>query len=313
MLGIVDPVRFLGGRMVLDADAARAALDAVAARLGLQDAVAAAEAALRVASARMATEITKLLATAGVDPRNFALVAYGGAGPTHGSLLAEEAQLTSVMVPSAPGTFCALGALLADVRRDYVRTLRIRLGAVPQAAENWQTVAATLAALEDEAHAWVAAEGDIIGASHIAVSFDMRYAAQAYELRIAVPAAHLLALDSDTLAELFHDEHERLYGFREPATPVETATVRLAVIGRVPPVRLAEAPPTRPVPSANRTVWHKGRALSAAIYARADIGAGAVVPGPAVVEQLDTTTLILPGWHATADRIGTLHLTRVPA
>ncbi len=133
-------------------------LEGVAERLGLTGAVAAAEAALRVASAKMATEITKLLATAGVDPREFALVAYGGAGPTHASLLAEEAQLTAVMVPAAPGTFCALEAILADVRRDYVRTARHFIGAVPAAENGWDAIRAALAGLEAEARGWIATE-----------------------------------------------------------------------------------------------------------------------------------------------------------
>ena len=122
--------------MTLDRAAARDALDEIAGRIGLSGedrAIHAATAALRVGSAKMATEITKLLATAGVDPRDFALVAYGGAGPTHANLLAEEAQLTAVMVPMAPGTFCALGAILADVRRDYVRTARHTIGRASRA------------------------------------------------------------------------------------------------------------------------------------------------------------------------------------
>jgi N-methylhydantoinase A len=313
-LGIIDPATFLGGRMALDLAAAVAALDGIAARLGLTGphrAIAAAESALRVASARMATEITKLLATAGVDPREFSLVAYGGAGPTHANLLAEEAQLTAVMLPTAPGTFCALGAILADVRRDYVRTARHLIGAVPPEQNGFLVLAAVLAELEAEARAWIATEGALIGQCDIVVSFDMRYAAQAYELEIRVPPALRPTLDSASLAELFHAEHDRLYGFREPTVPVQTATVRLGVIGRVPPVSLPEVPHTPPpVPRGHRPVWHGGVQIQAALYARADLGRNAAIRGPAIVEQLDTTSFILPGWCATADRIGTLHLTR---
>ena len=312
-LGYIDPDTFLGGRMTLDARAAAEALERIADRIGLAGenrAVQAAAAAVRVATARMATEITKLLATAGVDPRDFALVAYGGAGPTHANLLAEEAALTTVLVPTAPGTFCALGAVLADVRRDYVRTARHFIGAVEPARNGWAAIAALLAGLEADARAWLATEGELIGACDIVVSFNMRYAAQAYEIEIIVPEALRATLDDTMLAGLFHDEHERRYGFREPATPIETATVRLGVIGRVPPVTLPEKPANAPRPRGERVIWHLGQPVRAAVYARADIGQGAVVTGPAVLEQPDTTTLILPGWTAMADRLGTLHCAR---
>ncbi|MBS7742760.1 MULTISPECIES: hydantoinase/oxoprolinase family protein [unclassified Chelatococcus] len=313
VLGIIDPNTFLGGRMVLDADAAWQALERIADKLGLagaERAVAAAEAAVRVASAKMATEITKLLATAGVDPRAFALMAYGGAGPTHANLLAEEAGLTAVMVPIAPGTFCALGAILADVRRDYVRTARHLISSVPDAATQWMALTTALEGLERQARAWIAKEGSIIGDSGIVVSFNMRYHAQAYEIEIIVPAALQPGLDAAGLCALFHREHERLYGFSEPTVPIETTTIRLGVIGRVAPVALPEVPARHATPVGHRTIWREGRQVTAAVYARADVGAGAVIPGPAIVEQLDTTTFVLPGWRAEADSIGTLHLTR---
>ncbi|MCX7341886.1 MAG: hydantoinase/oxoprolinase family protein [Hyphomicrobiales bacterium] len=312
-LGIIDPATFLGGRMVLDITAARAALEAVADRIGLAGenrAIAAAEAALRVASAKMGTEITKLLATAGVDPRQFSLVAYGGAGPTHGNLLAEEAQLTSVTIPTAPGTFCALGAILADVRRDYVRTVRKLIGPNAGARNGWSAVSDTIAALEAEARAWIAKEGEIVGETEVAVSFNLRYLGQAYELEVFLPRGPRDAVDDTTVCDLFHVEHERLYGFRESKVPLQTATVRVGVIGKVPAVALPEVPPSVPEPFAHRTVWHRGQPVKTAVYARRDIGAGATIPGPAIVEQLDTTTFILPGWRADADRLGALSITR---
>jgi N-methylhydantoinase A len=315
-LGIVDPERFLGGRMRLDGAAARAALDAIAERLGLAGpdrALAAAESALQVASAKMATELTKLMATAGVDPRRFSLVAFGGAGPTHASLLAEEAGLARILIPSAPGTFCALGAILADVRRDYVRTARRTVGVAPgQGVEEWPAIAALIAGLEAEAAAWIAQEGALVGAHDFVVSMRVRYPSQAYELEVIVPEAGRAALDGHGLAALFHAEHGRLYGFSEPSSPVQVTTVRLGVIGRVPPVALPDAPPAEARPRGTRRVRLRGAQSEAAVYARADLGAGAVLHGPAIIEQDDTTVLLLPGWRAEADRIGTLHLTPEP-
>ena len=315
-LGILDAERFLGGRMVLDTDAAEAALNGLAAELGFTGADRAkrtADAALRVASAKMAAEITKLLARAGGDPRRYSLLAYGGAGPTHANLLAREAGIRSVLIPAAPGTFCALGAVLADVRRDYVRTARHLLGsseAIGSAVDGWADVAAALDGLEREAEAWVSREGSLVGAHDFVVSFSLRYPSQAYELDVVVPPDRRAGLDGEAVAGLFHEEHARRYGFSDPGAPVQTTTIRLGVIGRVAPVELPPAEPARTAPSGRRDVWHDGGRRPFDVFARAQVGAGSVVRGPAIIEQADTTTLLLPGWQAEADRLGTLHVTR---
>lgn len=310
-LGIVDPDRFLGGRMRLDRTASLAALGEIGQKLGLQGediAEATAEAGMRVASAKMATEITKLLAEAGVDPREFSLVAYGGAGPTHANHLAEEAGLTSVLVPVAPGTFCALGAVLADIRRDYVRTARVMVPATGD--ENWAEITTILAELEAEAVAWIANEGELVGEYGFVVSLNLRYPGQAYEIEIVLDEAARNGLTPDLLRELFHEEHHRYYGFSERDNAVQTSTIRLAVIGKVAPVTLPEGKPATPQPIATRKLRHRGAWLDAAVYNRASIGPNMSVEGPAVLEQPDTTTLVLPNWTATADRLGTLRLAR---
>ena len=319
VLGIIDAARFLDGRMDLDVGAAEAALGALAERLGFAGrdrARAVAAAALRVASAKMAAEITKLLAQAGVDPRRYALLAYGGAGPTHANLLAREARVRSVLIPTAPGTFCALGAVLADVRRDYVRTAQHLIGspgALDPERDGWPVIAAILAELEREAAAWVSREGSLVGAHDFVVSFNLRYPSQAYELTVIVPPELRAGLNGETLARLFHEEHHRRYGFSNSATPVQTTTIRLGVIGRVSPVDLPSADPGEATPTGRRRVWHEGGDISVDVYARAGVGAGALVQGPAIIEQADTTTFLLPGWQARADRLGTLKLTEARA
>ena len=315
VLGIIDAARFLDGRMVLDVEAAEAALRGIADRLGFagkERAREVAAAALRVASAKMAAEITKLLAQAGVDPRRYSLLAYGGAGPTHANLLVREAGIRSVLIPTAPGTFCALGAVLADVRRDYVRTAQHLVGSagvLDPAADGWPAIAALLAELEREAAAWVSREGTLVGAHDFVVSFNLRYPSQAYELTVIVPPEQRDGMNGETVARLFHEEHHRRYGFSDSATAVQTTTIRLGVIGRVAPVDLPAAAPGSAEPTGRRSVWHDGRSIRADVYARAGVGVGAVVRGPAIIEQADTTTFLLPGWEARADRLGTLHLT----
>jgi N-methylhydantoinase A len=311
VVGILDPTRFLGGRMTLDRAAAERALDAVAAKLGLEGpdrALRAAASALRVATSKMATETSKLMARRGLDPREFALLAYGGAGPTQANLLAEEALLPEVVVPLAPGTFCALGAILADVRRDYLRATRTTVG---RDAAQMEALMATVTEVEREALDWVGKEGEIIGEHRLELAFDMRYPAQAYDLRIAVPEAARAGLDAETLAALFHAEHERHYGFADAGSAVQIKNLRVRVTGRVARLTLASPPETpAALPRARRRIYDRTQWVDADVYDRTQLGLGTRIRGPAVVEQADTTTWILPGWEAVADPVGNLILTR---
>ena len=307
-LGYIDPGRFNDGRLVLDADAAAVALADTGASAEQPDAVATASAALRVTTARMATELRKLMAEKGLDPRGFVLAAYGGAGPTHANLLAEEAQLDGVLVPRLPGTFCALGAILADVRREYVRQARITIN---HAGAHWPGIQELLMQMEDEALGWVAQEGDVIGSHELRLACDMRYPGQAFELPIEVPDYSLEQLTSTDLIDLFNAEHDRLYGFVEPDSSVQVTTLRLSVVGKVEQIRLPEAEAGElPAPRAVRRVhhhdWH-----DVPVYDRKAIGCGAAIEGPAIVEQPDTTVVILPGWRAVSDTYGNLMMRRM--
>jgi N-methylhydantoinase A len=305
--GLIDPARFLGGRLTLDRAAAERALAAIAARLGLAGPDAAAQAAwgaLRVATSGMVTELFKTMAKDGLDPSEFALVPFGGAGPTHANLLAEDAEIPRIIVPTEAATFCALGAVAADLRRDYARSLRRRLDADGAAA-----LAALFTALADEAQHWLAGEGGLAQHAEFRHAVDMRYGGQAYELTVPLTDA---TDDIAALAEAFHREHERLYGFRDTEAPIELGTARLAVIGRVAPVplpRLAEsASPSRP--RETRRVHLESGWTEAAIYDRTELAAGGRLAGPAIIEQEDTTTLILPGWHLVVDAFGNLDIAR---
>jgi N-methylhydantoinase A len=307
-LGYLDPAGFNDGAMRLDDAGSRAALQRVSAQLDLEDAVAAAVAAVRVASAKMATEIRKLLAQKGLDPRTFTLVAYGGAGPTHANLLAEEARLETVLVPKIPGTFCALGAILADVRRDFTRPARIM---IDDHGTNWAAIKALVEDAEAEAAHWIAGEGKIIGEHAFRLTADIRYPAQAFELSIQVADFSAEGFRVGDLIELFHAEHERLYGFRESGSEVQVTNLRLAVIGRVPPITLPQAEPGElPNPVGLRRVHH-GDWRDVPVYARGDLGAGAMIDGPALVDQPDSTVWILPDWRGEVDELGNLLIRRV--
>ena len=311
LVGYIHPDHFLGGRMRLDEAGARAALEAVGMRIGLEDApnraVEAAAAALDVASAVMAAELQKGAARRGENPADFTLMAFGGAGPTHANLLADEVDIECVIVPPASSTFCAVGAILADVKRDYVRSRHIRLrdGGEAEAA-----LAQVFRDLEDEATAWLAAEGEILGEAEFAATLEMRYEAQSFELPVSLPRALAGAPDVTAIAERFHDAHEKLYGFRDMESDAEITTERLRVTGRMPPVSMPEID-TGPTPSPvdRRRVYHRGAAIDVPVFRRSRLLCDALVSGPAIVEQEDSTTWILPAWRAVVDRIGNLILT----
>lgn len=305
-LGILAPDRFLGGAQWLDRDAAVDALAALAGRIGItgEDAAArVAESALLVASTNMATEMLKTLAQNGVDPGELALMPFGGAGPTHAFLLAEEVGIDTLVIPAAAGTFCALGGLMTDVKRDFVRSLRRPFGRGDDGPA-W----AGFEALKAEALAFVAGEGEILTGHHLGHAADMRYAGQGFDLAISIPAEVVRARDAAVVAELFHREHERTYGFRDLDSGLEITTLRVRVTGTVPPIALPELPGAAgdaPSPG-TRPVFLHGSWQSVPLYRRGDLLAGHRLAGPAVVEQPDTTVFILPGWEAVADARGNL-------
>lgn len=306
-LGYIDPAGFLGGRMQLDRDAAETALADIGVRIGLGGADAAArtaEGALAVTTAGMATELYKTLAARGLDPATFALVPFGGAGPTHANLLAEEVGIGRVVIPPAAGTFCALGGAAADLRRDFVRSLRRPLD--EKSAALLQEIFTELAA---EGSTWLDREGGNTTGRRIERGVDMRYAGQAYELRVALPE-HNVSVEA--IAEAFHREHERIYGFRDTQTAVELGTARLAMVGETTKLarqRIAGGSGS-PVPRGVRALFRKGGWLEAAVFGREALGAGDAISGPAIIEQDDTTTILLPGWCARVDVAGNLHLER---
>lgn len=306
-LGYIDPNGFLGGRMRLDKQAAEEAMAAIGARIGFTGddvAARAAEGALAVTTAGMATELYKTLASRGLDPATFALVPFGGAGPTHANLLAEEVGIGRVVIPSAAGTFCALGAAAADLRRDFVRSLRRPLNV--ESAQLLQDVFSELAA---EGSAWLDREGEQAGKRRIERGVDMRYAGQAYELRVALAED---CKSADVVAEAFHREHERIYGFRDRETQVELGTARLAMVGETSKLAQQEIAQGsgKPETKSERPLFHKGAWLRACVYDRSALGAGDRISAPAIIEQDDTTTILLPGWTARADSAGNLHLER---
>ena len=307
VLGLLDPKRFLGGRMALDQAVAVRALEAIADRVGFDGedrANRVAEAALRVATAAMSTELYKGLAERGEDPRQFTLMAFGGAGPTHANLLAKEARLTAIAVPPAPSTFCAMGAILTDVKRDYVHSQVLRFDGGERTAGKLDAI---FRDLEANAAAWIETEGALLGTPEFTAQADMRYTGEAFELPIPIPDDLRRRPEAEGISELFHREHEKIYDFRDLESDVEITTVRIRVTGRLPPISLPRVGEGRGVePIGRRRIFHAGTYHEAPVYWRPDLGLGDEIAGPAIIEQEDSTTWILPGWRGRVDTIGNL-------
>jgi N-methylhydantoinase A len=299
--GFLDPARFLGGRMCLDRSLAEDALRRFADPLamGLHEG---AESIVRVAVSNMYAAFARILSRAGIDPRDFALVAFGGAGPLMGSLLAREVGIPTVFVPRAPGTLCALGAITADVLNDAVRTVHARLDTLDLAALD-----ADRRGLEAEMLAWIEQHAVELDGVSFRLGVDMRYVGQSYEIEVPIEAEWLRPGGALRLLEAFHRSHERIFGHADPRAPVEVVNLRIQLRGTRPRVPIAEVcPGAGAPPTGARRLWLDGRSVEARVYERASLGHGDRLVGPAIVEQPDTTVLVPGGHVADVDRLGNL-------
>ena len=307
VLGFLPPGALLGGRMPIRRDLALAAVERLGARLGM-DAMATAEGILAIVTANMARALRVISIQRGHDPRDYTLLAFGGAGPLHAAQLAREMEMRRVLVPAAPGILCAMGLLLTDLRADFAATRLLRLDgpATPAALE------AGFRGLAAQAERWFAEERIAPASRRLRRSVDMRYAGQNYELGIAVPdgmeGPALLA----ALLAGFAAEHERRYGFLAAEEPVQVVTARLEATGVVRKAELRAAPPEGEdagvAREGERPVWLDGAWRAVRLYARDRLRPGNAIAGPAIVEQMDSTTVVPPGWTARADGFANLVL-----
>ena len=302
VLGRLGTRTLLGGGMTLDREAAERAIhDRIAAPLGLGVAEAA-EGIVRVINATMTAAIRKLTIERGHDPRRFALCPFGGAGPMHGAELAAELGVAETVIPIAPGVHSALGLLMTNLREDRTRTLVRRLDAAAR-----EELRAVLGDLEAEGRAQLQAHDGVAPAVSRAVG--QRYLGQRYELSVPV-GAELPALEE--LGDRFHALHDQRYGYRRDDHPVEVASAWVAVEHDLHPLELPRVPAAdgEPVPRRMREARFAGVEQEVPVFARADLGAGCVLRGPAIVEQLDATSVIPPAHRLEVDRFGHLVVSR---
>jgi N-methylhydantoinase A len=304
VLGYLDRHALLGGGLPIDAAAAeRAVLTDVGAHYGLS-AADAAERIVRIVNSNMAQALRIVSVERGHDPREFSLIAFGGAGPVHAVALAEELGIPEVIVPPAPGAFSALGLVATDLKRDYGRTLYADLGSVPP-----ERVAAIFETMEAAGAAMLEAAGVPVERRALVRSADVRYRRQAYELNIPMSGGPIARDVLDALAAAFHARHEQTYGHANRAEGVQLVTLRLTALGRRPDLRLARAGDAALAKVRQRRVWFAALGFTDVdVHWRDGLIFGQQLTGPAIIEALDSTIVVPPDWRVLVDGMGYLRI-----
>ena len=314
LLGRLSGRGLLGGRMNLDGARAAEAFAGVASELGY-GVERAAHGVIGVVVANMVRAIRTISVERGHDPRDFTLVAFGGAGPLHARDVADALGIREVLVPEVPGIVCAQGLVIADLKEDFVLGRRIDLS--PEAAGD---LTATVAELARRAAGWFDEEAVPPADREVELHFDARYVGQNFELRVPVADGVPAVLDGDpapdaiaALRERFFEVHDIAYGYHNPDDPVEVVNVRLTAFGRTRRGSSrgdAGEPESRLAPDEVRTVWFGPHAPEETpVYDRSRLSAGVELAGPAIVEQLDATTVVHPGDRARVDAHANLTIT----
>jgi N-methylhydantoinase A len=294
VLGRLNPEYYVGGEMTLHPELSREIiLEKIALPLGLTLDTAA-EGILKVVNANMIRGIRRVSVERGYDPRHFSMIAFGGGGPVHAADLAVEMNLPRVMVPLTPGVNSALGLLIADFRYDFSKTFLTRV-----AATTAQNIERNMEELEQRALKEMLREGIPRDRILFIRTVDMRYLGQGYEIEVPFGGGAPDLAGIDRLLENFHGLHERLYGYRQPEAETEIVYLRLAALGHTAkpgfPATPAAGPDASGALKGQRPVFIQGRFIDTRLYERRRLKPGNRAEGPAVIEQFDSTTLVLPG------------------
>ncbi|MBL8705078.1 MAG: hydantoinase/oxoprolinase family protein [Rhodospirillales bacterium] len=290
--------------VTVDAAKARTAVETIAGKLK-RTPEQAAEAIIQVAVSGMYREVSKLGSRQGVDARDFALLAFGGAGPMLGCFLARELGMKTVMIPTAPGVLSALGGLIADIKNDFITTAyymleKPELGRIKREYE----------ALAKRARTWIAEEQKYAGQHVLMPSADMRYRGQSFEIEVPLQMEWIEAGDLQKIAKAFHAEHDRLYGHSDEGDAIQIISLRMVVVGSSPQPKLPtqEKRSDTPKPVRQIEVYLDGKKQSVPLYRRADLGHGHRFASPCVILQEDTTTCVPSGFAGSVDANGNILL-----
>jgi N-methylhydantoinase A len=292
LLGYLDEESSLPGGMRLDRDAAERAVRGLAGRLGL-DVEAAAAGIVRVADQEMLGALRVVTVERGVDPRRYALVAFGGAGPMHAARLAEELEIGRVLCPRAAGVLSALGLVVSDRRRDLARSVLLSGSELSE-----ERIAETVALLADQGRTQ-------LPGARVEVSYDLRYRGQAFELTIGGPERP----DPKSLREDFEQAHRERYGYSDPEAELELVNVRVAAVleDAKPELESAEGRASSQAARSSRSARFGGEQLETAVL-RGELRPGEELEGPTVCELPESTAVVPPGWRGQVREDGTLVL-----
>ncbi len=311
VLGRLNPSYFLGGEIKLEVQAARKAIyEKCAQPLGM-DVVETAHGIVEIANTAMTNALRLVSVQRGYDPRDFVLVAFGGAGPVHANRLAIEVQIPRTVIPMSPGTTSAMGLLVTNLKHDYSKTLIQRVDQVDA-----EMAAKIYRELEVDGRESLEREGMNPEKITFLHQVDMRYVGQSYELTIPLPGGRLGAVEVASVLAQFHREHDRAYGYSAPNEPVEFVNLRLSAIGKINKPQLREISagdsPLSAAQKSTRSVYFDERKdfVECPIYDRYRLNAGSMLEGPAIVEEIDATTVIHPGYETLVDKFGNLILTK---
>jgi N-methylhydantoinase A len=306
VLGYLDPEALLGGALRVDLAAAVRAIETGIARpLGLTVAEAAAR-IVEVVNGNMAQALRIVSIERGHDPQEFGLIAFGGAGPVHAVALAEELQIPEVIVPPAPGAFSALGLVASDLKRDWSRTLYADLASIDPVR-----VADVIAGMEQAGRTFLRAARVPVERQALLRQADVRYRRQAYELTVPIADGVITRATLDDLAEAFHARHEQTYGHANRSEGVQLVNLRLTALGRLPDLVLAQRADPASARMRRRDVWFAETGLvSTPVHWRDGLTPGTEISGPAIIEAMDSTAVVPPGWHARIDELGYIRLMR---
>ena len=309
VLGRINPQYFLGGEMKLDADSARAALERCGKPLGF-DAIEAANGVVEIANAAMINALRLVSVRRGYDPRDLAFVAFGGAAPLHANRLMADMGIPLLVIPPSPGTTSALGLLVTDLKHVYSSTSVVRPDQL-----DLDEITRTFAALEDDGMQTLTREGIPPASMQFQREVEARYVGQSHEIPIPCPGGPLTREAVNEVVANFHQEHERAYGHGYPEEAVEFVTFRVTATGVLSKPKLRELPTgSHDLADARREVrpvyFAEAKGFQeTAVYDRYRLCPGHTFTGPAIVEEIDSTSLIHPGFKAEVDRYGNLLVT----
>jgi N-methylhydantoinase A len=306
VLGCLDREALLGGGLRIDLAAAERSIETAIGRpLGLSVPEAAAR-IVEVVNSNMAQALRIVSIERGHDPQEFSLIAFGGAGPVHAVALAVELQIPEVIVPPAPGAFSALGLVASDLKRDYSRTLYADLASIDLARVNEAIAGMERAGIEMLHAARVLPERRAL-----LRQADVRYRRQAYELTVPIADGEITRATLDDLAAAFHARHEQTYGHANRSERVQLVNLRVTALGRQPELMLAQRAGPANARTRSRDVWFVETGFApTTVHWRDGLMPRTHIVGPAIIEAMDSTTVVPPGWQARIDDLGYIRLVR---